>query len=88
MLFVRLLGAAYVALLVGYFGGLREARANRDPAGPVRVGIVSNGLAAIILAIHGPTGAWSSWGVFAQVLMWASLGATIAITAGLVRYRR
>lgn len=86
ILFVRLLGAGYVALLVVYVAGFCEALDGRYPALPVRVGLVSNGLAAIVLAYHGLSGAWTAWESGGQFCMWASLAATIFITAGLARF--
>jgi hypothetical protein len=47
--FIRLLGAAYTALLVGYILAVGDLRRNRNVSNTVWVGIVSNGLACIIL---------------------------------------
>ncbi len=88
LLFANLLGAAYLALLAGYVAGLRDARSGRYPALVVRIGIVSNGLAALILASYGLSGAWNSWSCRGQVAMWGSLIATIGLTTGFIRYRR
>lgn len=82
-LFVRLLGAAYLALLVGYLLALRTLLHGVYPAATVWVGIVSNGAACTILALAAVRGTWRTWGLPARMLMWGSLGATFFITAGL-----
>jgi hypothetical protein len=82
--FTRLLGAAYGSLVVSYFYGLEEARAGGPALVAVRVGIVSNGAAAAILAWFGLAGSWATWGRLAQAYMWLSLLATSGITAGLL----
>ncbi|MEM7437678.1 MAG: hypothetical protein AAF436_21170, partial [Myxococcota bacterium] len=51
ILWVRLLGWAYLALCVGYLGGLRSAQRGTFPRGVVAMGIVSNGGAAILLTM-------------------------------------
>lgn len=85
-LFVRLLGWAYLALCVGYAFGLKAALRGQRSAGPIWVGIVSNGGACAYLAGFGVAGAWSAWGGFVQFVLWASVVATAAITAGLYRF--
>ena len=85
-LFVRLLGWAYVALCVGYGFGLRASLEGTRAAGPIWAGIVSNGGACAILCIFGIAGAWSTWSVLAQVLVWSSAVATGLITLSLLRF--
>ncbi len=85
-LFLRLLGMAYTALVVGYGFGLRAASRGAYPAGVVWVGIVSNGGACVMLAIGAAFGVWAAWGTIAQAIMWGSLLGTAAITAALVRF--
>lgn len=82
--FLRLLGTAYAALVVGYALGLRRARSKAYPAEAVYVGIVSNGGAALVLVIAALSGSWSDWGLLARSYMWFSLFAVTAITLGLV----
>ncbi len=83
LMFLRMLGWAYLALCVGYAFGLRAALHGERLAGPIWVGIVSNGGACVYLAVYGALGTWSSWGGFVQFLLWSSMAATAAITLGL-----
>lgn len=82
-LFVRMLGWAYLALCVGYAFGLQESLEGRRAAGPVWVGVLSNGGACAYLLFFGISGAWSTWGSVVQFVLWSSVLATAAITAGL-----
>lgn len=86
ILFLRLLGMAYVALIVGYAFGLKEARQGIYPAQAVWVGIVSNGGAALLLGFAALNGTWAQWGALAQMLMWSSLICLTGITAGLISF--
>lgn len=93
MLFLRLLGAAFLALVVGYTSGLRRLGRSDDVRDIVWVGITSNGLASLILVRSGIAGAWKEWGILAQIYMWISALATALITlwlavAGLLRGSR
>ena len=83
LIFLRLLGVAYLALTIGYVFGLRDLRKGTYPAGVIWMGIVSNGGACVALAVAGVFHAWDAWGMFAQVFMWGSLAATGALTIGL-----
>lgn len=84
ILFLRLLGMAYFALVVGYCFGLMETLNGVHPTNVVWVGIVSNGGACLILLINAILRTWQTWGLPAQVMMWFSLVATGSITLGLV----
>ena len=86
MAFVRLLGAAYLALLVGYSFGLVQTRKGQAPTDVVWTGIVSNGLASAILFLCGLTGAWKGWSYLGQAYMWISAVGTLGITVLLLRY--
>lgn len=86
LLFLRMLGWAYLALCVGYAFGLSAALRGERLAGPVWVGIVSNGGACLLLLGYGLAGTWSAWGGFVQLLLWSSALVTAAITLGLVLY--
>lgn len=86
LIFVKLLGAAFFALLVGYALGLGDLYAGKDVANTVRVGIVSNGSACLILLLFGSRGAWSGWGGPARLILWLSAGMTGLITLGLFWY--
>lgn len=83
-LFLRLLGMAYISLVVGYAFGLRSSLRGIYPAAAVWAGIVSNGGAFLLLAISAVHGVWASWGGIARMAMWSSLVATGAITIGLI----
>jgi hypothetical protein len=84
MVFLRLLGAAYFALVVGYVNGLCRLRRGEDVRNVVWVGITSNGSASLILFLYGLAGAWEEWDILARVYMWGSALATASITLGLV----
>jgi hypothetical protein len=88
LVFVRLLGAAYLALLVGYSFGLAETRKGRMPTGVVWTGAVSNGLASAILFYHGLVTGWVPWARLAPAFMWISAVVTLLITVGLLYYGR
>jgi|SRR5215213_10693419 len=82
ILFAHLLGAAFLALLVGYILGLLELNHGRDVSNTVWVGIISNGLAFLILLIF--AGQWKRWGIRAEIYMWSSTAVTLLITLGLI----
>lgn len=84
IIFLRLLGMAYAALVVGYCFGYQQARKGERPLGVIWVGIVSNGGACLLLVFYAIRGTWSAWGPFAQFVMWVSMVGTGAITTGLV----
>jgi hypothetical protein len=88
MVFMRLLGAAFTALLVGYVRGLKVLRDGGYPADTVLVGLVSNALACLIIVAYGIAGEYSGWGALAQLYMWGSALATGLVTAGLLATRR
>lgn len=85
-LFLRLLGMAYGALLVGYGFGLAAARRGTYPRSTVWTGIVSNGGAFLLLSIGASQGVWDAWGPPARIAMWASLAATGLVSAGLIAF--
>jgi hypothetical protein len=84
IIFLRLLGMAYAALMVGYIFGLIEILRGDYPIEVIWVGIVSNGGAFLLLLIYGFLKTWRLWGLFAQIVMWISIIATGSITFGLV----
>ena len=87
MLFVRLLGVAYLALGVGYVLGLRELGHGGTAQQAVTVGIVSNGLACVTLLIYLARGKFADWGTWARAHIWASIAATGLVTLGLLTAR-
>ncbi len=88
LLFVRLLGAAYLALLVGYYSGLRGLDKGEYPAPVILMGIASNGLAALLLAYFGICGTWASRGSGATLFMWLSALGASSMTFSLLRFTR
>jgi len=82
--FIRLLGGAYASLIVAYYHGLVEARSGGSATATVRMGIVSNGLSAIILGLFGVSNSWAQWHPLAQAYMWISFIAAVLITLGLI----
>jgi len=81
LIFIRLLGAAYVALVVGY------ALAWRAPArhpGTILVGVVSNGLATIVIVREGIAGAFADWTTLGAIYIWGSALVTAGLTAALI----
>jgi hypothetical protein len=83
-IFLRLLGMAYTALVVGYCFGLRDSLRNQYPEAVVWVGVISNGGACTLLATAAVLSVWSDWGSIAQCIMWGSLIGTGLITLGLI----
>lgn len=84
IIFLRLLGMAYTALLVGYILAFKSIRQGKFPIETVWVGIVSNGGASSILLICGLLGYRQSWGEIAQGMMWFFSIMAGAITVGLI----
>ena len=81
LVFVRLLGAAYVALVVGY------ALAWRAPArhpGAILVGVVSNGLASLVILGVGAGGGFGTWDTLGAIYMWGSALVTAGLAIALV----
>ena len=84
----KLLGWAYLALLVGYSFGLKSAMAGQVDKATICMGIVSNFGAGIIMISYGFQGHFQDWGAYAQFHMWASASAVLLISAGLYWYGR
>jgi len=80
LVFVRLLGAAYVALCVGYAMAWRAP--SRHPA-VVLVGIVSNALAALAILSVGSAGGFDGWSPLGAAYIWGSCLAAAAIAIAL-----
>ncbi|HEX8130071.1 MAG TPA: hypothetical protein VF527_13290 [Pyrinomonadaceae bacterium] len=87
-IWIHLLGAAYLALLVCYEIGRREHERGKDVRYVIAVGVVSNGLASLILWSFGLAQAWLEWGTAAKIYMWASALLTLLITLGLLASRK
>lgn len=83
--FVRLLGAAFLALMVGYILGLTDLiRKKVFPFNTIIVGIVSNGLSCLILLYFGFTKNFDGWRGIGFFAMWGSAFLTGLITALLI----
>jgi len=80
---VRLLGWAYLTLVVGYAYGLREVRDGGRATGTVVMGVVSNGGVAALLTYLSVTGAWGEWHRIVQLGAFASALVAFAIAVGL-----
>lgn len=87
LLFFRLLGVAYLALVIGYILGLIEIYRDRKPFQATWLGISSNGLACAVLFYYGLTREWATWQIPSQILLWASAFLTCCLTILLFRYR-
>lgn len=87
LLFARLLGVAYLALLVGYIEGLRGVEKGENPIPVIHMGVVSNAFAGAVLAYFGFNGAWSAWGLGATVFMWVSTVGAFYVAAKLLKFR-
>jgi hypothetical protein len=83
IVFARLVGMAYLALVVMYLHGWREARAGRRDVVAVRAGLVSNGGAALLVTYYGLDGAWDGRGNLGAC-MWVSAALAAGITVGLL----
>jgi hypothetical protein len=81
LVFVRLLGAAYLALVAGY------ALAWRTPArhpGIIAVGVVSNGLAAFVILSVGADGGFATWNALGLLYIWGSALLTAGLAVALI----
>ncbi len=85
MIFMRLLGVAYLALCVGYFSAITALKSNQKPTAIIDMGLVSNGLAALVFLFYGATGSWQNWNLFAQVYMWLIMLGAFYICIGLFK---
>jgi hypothetical protein len=81
LVFVRLLGAAYFALTVGYLLAWRAPA--RHPAA-VLVGIVSNGLASLVIVSVGAGGGFVTWSTLGAIYIWGSAALTAGLAVALV----
>lgn len=83
LMFVRMLGWAYLALCIGYAFGLKASLLGKRALGPIWVGIVSNGGACALLLLFGLSASWQDMASLVQFIFWSSVVATAAITVGL-----
>lgn len=85
-LLARLLGWAYLSLVVGYGFGLNAVRRGQSAAASIWMGIVSNGGACGILLLSGFGEGWMGGPPALSTFGWASVAATALITAGLLYF--
>jgi hypothetical protein len=83
LMFVRMLGWAYLSLCVGCGFGRRAALSGQILEGPIWMGVVSNGGACSFLIYDGATGSWEGLHLGVKFILWSSAIATAAITIGL-----
>jgi hypothetical protein len=83
MIFVRLLGVAFLSLLVGYAQGLWALGHGGSAADTVVVGKVSNGFSCLLIVGYGAAGAYRTWGPLARAYLWLSAAVTGLVTLGL-----
>lgn len=80
----KLLGAAYIALAIGYFDGLLRARKGIQPTGTIIMGIISNGAATIILILYAFPEIKSDSSPVETIFIYFSTAITALLTAGLI----
>ena len=86
VIFLRLLGMAYFTLIFVYYNGYKLLKLRKNKAASeiaISAGIVSNGLAFIVLFIAGTSGKWNGWGILGQIYMWLSTVLTFFFAVGL-----
>lgn len=86
VVFARLLGCAYAALIMVYLKGLSDSWAGKDISHVVWVGIVSNGSAFVVLLWFCLQGKSKSWSRLARTLLWLVMIILLSITAGLTGF--
>ncbi len=79
ILFIRLLGVAYLALVVGYSWGWVKSRQGEKVDEILWVGAVSNGGAFLTLSLNHYLEGWAEWTTLGQAYLWYSLVATLLL---------
>ena len=87
-IFLRLLGLSTTALLVGYYGGIEQARRGEWPSAVLRMGLVSNAGQGGLIVLAAASGALSGWGWPAQALLLSTGVFVLAIAAAIVALQR
>lgn len=85
MLFLRLLGFAYLALLVGYYGGMRTIDDGENPVSVIYMGLVSNGFAGFTFLIFGLMERWAHLSLWLQIYLWVITIGAFYMTFQLLR---
>lgn len=86
--FIRLLGLSTTALLVGYYGGIEQARRGEWPGAVLRMGLVSNASQGACIMFAAAAGAFASWGLPARALMLTTGAFVLGIAATIVVVQR
>lgn len=82
--YLRMLGASYVALLIGYWYGLLEAKDGKLLVEIIVVGVISNGLGAIILGYYGfIKKKWRELERRGRIIMWLCFAFATYVAIGL-----
>ncbi len=84
ILFVRLLGGAYLALTMVYGFGLLGAYRGHDVIGVVVIGLISNGLAAAIIWRYALRGLYAEWSRPTRWFIYSSGAVTTALALALL----
>ncbi len=83
-IFIHLLGAAFLALTINYWVGIKRIKAKKEVEHIVWVGVVSNGLASLLIFLYGFLGSYQEWSLIGQIYMWFSAFLAGFITVGLL----
>lgn len=84
ILFMRLLGTAYLGLSTMYAFGLTRAYRGDDVTDVVVIGLVCNGMAAAIVWRYALGGMFAGWSSFSRGFTYASGLVLTALTLGLL----
>lgn len=84
ILFIRLLGGAYLALTMVYVLGLVGAYRGHDVMGVVVIGLISNGLAAATIWRYALCGLYTDWSRPTRWFILVSGGVTTALALALL----
>jgi hypothetical protein len=82
--FIRLLGLAYLSLLIAYEWARRQYKQGKKAEGILLTGIVSNGGVSFFILISGILGMFSSWGILSRIFIWISAAVTMLLALALV----
>jgi len=84
VIFVRLLGAAALALCLHYYLGLLRLENGRDPSDVIVIGLIHCGMSAAIIWRYALHGHYRRWPRATQVYIYTSGSILTALTFGLL----